>query len=130
MKSKIYDAPWGRRVWVITLGVWLMGLALSVSAPWWVAGPEAAVVVWVIPGVFLAILGLTALFCVRRYELTDDALLVRRSFWTNRVPLEGLESVEQDERAFCGAWKTMGNDGLYAVHRGRGRRSRGTRRSS
>jgi hypothetical protein len=116
MASKRHQAPWGVRVRLITVGLLVFAVLLAAILPWVVTGTDAWVVAWVVPGVFLATLGGTALFMVRGYELTDDSVTVRRSFWVDRLPLSGLVEVKVDPEALSGAWKTVGNDGLFAIH--------------
>lgn len=41
---------------------------------------------------------------------------MRRSFWSNRIPLAAIQSAGLDARACEGAMKTLGNDGLFAMH--------------
>jgi hypothetical protein len=118
MTVKHYSAPWGRRVRLITglLACFLLGLAATLPLVLPADRPVDAWVRWLVPLVLLAILGGTALWSIRGYTLTDDALLVRRSFWVNRIPLARIETIGIDPRACEGAWKTVGNDGLFAMH--------------
>lgn len=56
-----------------------------------------------------------ALFTVRAYAVTADAILVRRLFWWTRIPREELSSAEIDPDAIT--WKTIrtfGNGGFYS----------------
>lgn len=118
MTAKSYRAPWGRRVWVITGAVVALVVGLAVAAPLTLAlkKPGERWAAWIAPVVLLDVLAITALWMIRRFELTDDAILVRRSFWTNRIPLASIQAAELDPQACRGAWKTAGNDGLFAMH--------------
>jgi hypothetical protein len=69
-----------------------------------------------VPAAALGVIGGTALWMVRGFQLTDDAVVVRRVLWSNRIPLRTIESAEVDPHACKGAWKTCGNDGLFAMH--------------
>ena len=115
MKTEFPAAPWGIRVRLIT---WLLiGLLLFVAPviSFFLPGMPP----WVIGLLFvmmLAIVGITLLFVVRGFRLAGNTLLIRRSFWDTSIPLAGLQSAEVDSRACVGAWKTMGNDGLFAMH--------------
>ena len=116
MTPKSYSAPWGRRIWLITLPVVLLGLAVAVVLPLVIKDPKKPIDLWVLPALFAAIYGTTALFCVRGYEITDEAILVKRSFWRNKIPIADVTSAEVDPEACKGAFKTIGNDGLFAMH--------------
>lgn len=118
MSVKLYHAPWGRRVWLITATVTLLGIATTAVLPLFVPvkKPEDRWALWLAPAVVGAIIGGTALWMIRRFELTDEAIVVRRPLWANAIPLATVESAEADAGACEGAWKTMGNDGLFAMH--------------
>jgi hypothetical protein len=119
--EKHYSAPWGRKIWLVTGLVVGLGLSTAVALPLILpplkADTEGRWGLWLTtPVVTLAVVGGTSLWMIRRFELTDDAIQVRRSFWINRIPLSVIQSVEADPDACKGAWKTMGNDGLFAMH--------------
>ena len=73
-------------------------------------------VAWILPLVFLITIGSIALWTIRAFKICDDAIRVQRSFWVNCIPLSEIQSAEIDPDACRGAWKTMGNDGLFAMH--------------
>jgi hypothetical protein len=118
MTTKHYAAPWGRRIWLITGLVSLLGLVMALTLPLILPVRDSGErwLVWLSSALVLSIVGGTSLWMIRRFELTDDTLIIRRSFWTNRIPLAAIESVEVDGRACERAWKTIGNDGLFAMH--------------
>ncbi len=118
MSTKTYAAPWGRRIWLITGAVSLLGLVFALVLPLILPArnPGERWLVWLTAPAVLLIVAGTSLWMVRRFELTDEAIVVRRSFWANRIPLQGIASVEIDARACEKAWKTLGNDGLFAMH--------------
>jgi hypothetical protein len=118
MTEKHYHAPWGRRVWLISGAVCLLGLTIALALPLSLPVKDSGErgLVWLSSAVVLLIIGGTSLWMIRRFELTDEAIIIRRSFWTNRIPLAKIESAEVDGRACERAWKTMGNDGLFAMH--------------
>lgn len=62
----------------------------------------------------LAIVLLCALFVVRGYSITHDALLIHRLFWKTRLPLGGLESVKFDPDATRRSIRVFGNGGFFA----------------
>ena len=62
----------------------------------------------------LAIIFGAALFTIRGYTVTADAVLVHRLFWKTRVPLGGLQSVQSEPDAMLGGIRTFGNGGLFS----------------
>ncbi|MGZ8900021.1 MAG: PH domain-containing protein [Limisphaerales bacterium] len=115
MKAEFKAARWGPRIWVITVLVTTLLLvifpALLFSAP--VLIPHMQ---WLIVVMMGSIVGISALFLVRGYVINDNTLLVRRTLWKTRLDLHGIKSVAADPDALKGAWKTIGNDGLFAIH--------------
>jgi hypothetical protein len=118
MSTLSYNAPWGRKIWLITGFACLFAIGAAISLPLLrpAKNPGDLWAHWISPFAIIAIIGSTSLWMIRRFELSDDAILVRRSFWTNRIPLEVVEAAEVDPDACKGAWKTIGNDGLFAMH--------------
>lgn len=105
---KTYTAPWGTSLvvmsWLATLlcvGV-AGGLALSGGG----AGSGTLAPV--------ALLVVGALFTVRGYTVTPEAVLVRRLFWTTRLPLAELRSARYEPDAMRGSIRTFGNGGLFS----------------
>lgn len=107
-----FGAPWGvllrcmtALTAVVLTGIPLLGLF---------TGPRGDVV-WVLSMIVmpLSILSGGALFVIRRYELTADALLIRRAGWSSRVDLSRLVSAEVDPDAMVKSIRTFGNGGLF-----------------
>ncbi|WP_299412362.1 PH domain-containing protein [Acaryochloris sp. IP29b_bin.148] len=108
-----YSAPWGMSLKIISsvtsvllIGIALIGLLTGPKGNW----------IWILSMVIipLGILIVTALFTVRGYVLTPDALLVKRLVWTTPIPLQELTTVEADSNAMEGSIKTFGNGGLFS----------------
>jgi len=118
VSTQSYAAPWGRRIWWITGATSLLGLIAAVAIPLTLAvrTAEERWVLWLSAHALLLVVAGTSLWMIRGFDLTADAVIVRRSFWVNRIPLDTLQSAEVDPRACEGAWKTLGNDGLFAMH--------------
>lgn len=108
-----YSAPWGITLKTISgvtslilIGIAVVGLLTGPKGNW----------IWVLSmvGIPLCILLITALFTVRGYVLTPNALLVKRLVWNTPISLQGLQTVEADSNAMEGSIKTMGNGGLFS----------------
>ncbi len=110
---KTYKAPWSLSLLIISSLTTLLcaGLAggliggrhwITPSLPSWPA---------VMP---LALLMGAALFTIRGYTITDDALLIHRLFWTTLLPLAGLQSARHVPNAMRWSIRTWGNGGLYS----------------
>jgi hypothetical protein len=106
---KTYPAPWGRPLVVISslATVLLAGTTLFLARS---DRDMFSLVAW-LP---LALVGGTALFTIRGYTVTADAVLVRRLFWVTRVPLAGLESARHEPDVMRGSLRTFGNGGLFS----------------
>jgi hypothetical protein len=100
-----YLAPWGAALtWVSALTTILVGALTLAPIPG---------LGW--PRLFLLSIPVGALpFVVRRYEIRDGALFIRRLWWNTRIELAGLLSVRCDPGALKGSVKTCGNGGLFS----------------
>ncbi|MHA3771168.1 PH domain-containing protein [Verrucomicrobiota bacterium sgz303538] len=110
---RIYKAPWGWALRITsTLGaVVCIGAAvlLLIHGPSHRTPPPAFLLV--VP--FLLVAG-CALFTIREYQVEDHALLIRRLFWTTRIPLSGLLSAAVEPKAMRGSIRLCGNGGLFS----------------
>lgn len=108
-----YPAPWGVALKAISGGITLLLIGIAVIGL--LTGPKSNWI-WILSMVVipLGILLITALFTVRGYVLTPDALLVKRLVWNTEIPLQGLQTIEADSNAMEGSFKTMGNGGLFS----------------
>jgi len=103
-----YRAPWGGLligasifVTIFCLGMGIALFFLAHSRLWVVALP-----VLLVPA--------SALFVVRGYRITPDAILVRRSFWSTRLPRAGLSLAVCEPNAMRGSLRTFGNGGAFS----------------
>ena len=109
-----FDAPWSNSLKVVSVFATLVCVAVSAilwSLPVGGASEPLRVGLGLLP--FL-ILVLSALFTVRGYSLTGDALFIHRLLWRTGVPLGGLKSVAFDPSALRRSIKTFGNGGLFS----------------
>lgn len=120
MKPVPFDAPWGTRVRLITLGVLAFAVVMTVVAliSMMPADGRATHLRWLLPLNVVVVFGGAALFAVRGYDVGDEFLEIRRSLWRTRIPLVGLESAELDPEALVGARKGAGSDGYFGVYGG------------
>lgn len=117
MNNRFFPAPWGGRViWItlITLSAAIAFSAYMVPVYWKFEGRPISR--WIIPVMFPTIFGIAALFVVRGFELGNEAILVRRSFWKTTIPIDGFISAEMDPKAMSRAEKVIGSDGLFAIY--------------
>ncbi|MEI6607821.1 MAG: PH domain-containing protein [Verrucomicrobiota bacterium] len=111
---KTYKAPWSVSLIIIsTLTTALcMGFAgtMIVGNRWvhprWIQ-------LW--PAVLSLVLIIrAALFTIRGYTITTDALLIHRLFWKTRLPLAGLRSARHEPYAMRRSLRTWGPDGVFS----------------
>ncbi|MEW9573272.1 PH domain-containing protein [Rhodanobacter sp. Si-c] len=109
-------APWSGFLKGISIVVTLLLLGISLLLAFVVpahahAPPLLHKVVFALPWLIL----LAAVLCVvRGYELRDNALFVRRLFWTTRVVLGELREAATDPEAGAGSIRLFGNGGLFS----------------
>jgi len=106
---KNYKAPWSMSLIVISTLATILCVGISTGMLWKPGGLLR--VVTVLP---LAILFGSALFTIRGYTITSDAILVQRLFWTTRLPLAGLQSAQFEPSAMRSSLRTFGNGGLFS----------------
>lgn len=56
----------------------------------------------------------SALFTVRGYSVTPDAILIHRLLWTTRLSLAGLHSAQVEPDAMRRSLRLFGNGGLFS----------------
>ena len=103
---KHYKAPWSTLLIVISSAVTAICLAIAVQL--FVSGSS-----WAALGPLAIVFG-GLLFTVRGYTVTSEAILVRRLFWSTRLPLSGLESAEVAPDIMRGGLRLFGNGGLFS----------------
>ena len=111
---KTYQAPWGKPL-IIVSGLLLVLAVVSLVAeslmrPLITPAFLAQFALWLLPGIVLACLP----FMVRSYTITNDAILIRRLFWTTRLDRRDLKSAEAVPKAMKGALRTCGNGGGFS----------------
>lgn len=109
-----FAAPWGRSLRRVTALTCTLMAAITLIG---LLGWQSSSSLWRISMVILPIgIALGALpWMVRGYRLMPGALEVERLGWRTVIPLTGLRSVTGDAEALCGAWRLLGNGGLFAI---------------
>lgn len=116
MTSETYfKASWSVALKIITLLT--SAILLFIAGALLFALPEPASGANIPAGTALLLAGSwagAALFTIRGYVLTREALLVQRLFWRSTVPLRGLTRASADPKAMSRSLRLFGNGGLFA----------------
>lgn len=118
--STYFKAPWSTALKLLTLvsSAVLLGIAAFLLLALPVPPPEGNLqTAWTPMGTAMLLLCIwvgCALFTVRGYVLTREALLVQRLFWRSVVPLQGLTRASADPAAMSHSFRLFGNGGLFA----------------
>jgi hypothetical protein len=104
--GQFYRAPWSVGLkWssgVVTIFILAIAVELGRRGGWLLALAP------------LAFLALVIFSMIRGYEITGDVLLVRHLWWSTRLPLTGLISVEAKPEAMRNCARTFGNGGAFS----------------
>lgn len=106
---KNYKAPWSTSLIVVSSLATIV--CASIALGFILSGHDALPWVALLP---LAIIAGGALFMIRGYTVTPEAVLVHRLFWTTRLPLAGLQSAQVEPNAMRGSIRAFGNGGLFS----------------
>jgi hypothetical protein len=106
---KTYKAPWSTSLIVISTFTTILCGGIAIGLIW----SSRGILPWIalLP---LALLCGGALFTIRGYTVTPEAILVHRLFWTTRLPLTGLQSAQFMPDAMRRSLRTFGNGGLFS----------------
>ena len=110
---KTYQAPWGRALMFVSGLLAVLSIASAVGLPLLLAEVDQGVArwaPWLLPAIVLGCLP----FMIRGYVITDDAILIRRLFWTTRLVRAGLKSAESVPKAMSKCLRTCGNGGGFS----------------
>ena len=111
---KTYTAPWSTLLIVMSVlaTALCIGIAFAVCfLPGAVRGGWLGTALRWLP---IVLVPGAALFVVRGYTITPDAILVHRLLWDTRLPREGLQSAAFEPGAMCRSIRTCGNGGLFS----------------
>jgi hypothetical protein len=111
---KTFSAPWSRLLKLMSVPVTVICLVLAIASAIH-GGRKMPVGAFLFgEGVPFAVIAGAALFMVRGYAVTPEAILVKRLLWYTRLPRAGLESATFSPDAVRGSVRTWGNGGFYS----------------
>ncbi len=104
-----YKAPWSAPLIIISSLATVLCCGVTIAIFW----SSRGTVTWqaLLPA---AIVCGAALFVIRGYTVTSEAILVHRLFWTTRLPLADLQSAKFEPDAIRWSIRTFGNGGLFS----------------
>jgi len=108
MSRKHYKANWGTSLVVLSAIVSAVCLTLAFFA--FRKGGES---IWAGGAMVVLVVG-CALFSIRGYSITADAVLIHHWIWTTRLPLAELQSAQFEPNAMRGSLRTFGNGGFFS----------------
>lgn len=106
---KWHAAPWSRLLIGVSASVSVLCLGLGIG--FITSGVPTLAWASVVP---LLLVAGSALFTIRGYTVTPEALLVHRLLWKTRVPLTGLQSARIEPDAMRWSLRLFGNGGLFS----------------
>lgn len=109
-----FDAPWSRFLKVVSAGITLL-----ITGAFWLTIPISSIdeslqfkaFIIVLP---ILLLGASAIFIIRGYEIKDDQLEIVRIIGRKTYPISTFERAEPDPEATNLSIRMMGNGGLYS----------------
>jgi hypothetical protein len=110
---KTYLAPWGRSLIVISSLLVGLSIASVVGIPMILVSVPPGMGLfaqWTLPVIVMSCLP----FMIRGYAITDDAILIRRLFWTTRLDRSVLKSTEVMPKVMNKSLRTCGNGGGFS----------------
>ena len=111
MPTKHFKAPWCTLLIVVSALATLLCVGITVKTQPWAARHGNGWLAW-LP---LALVFGCALFTIRGYTITPDAILVHRLFWATRLPRAGLQSARVDPQAIRWSIRACGNGGFFSA---------------
>ena len=111
MNTRYFKAPWCSALIVVSI----LATALCAGITLWYHPWKATHFHEQLPWLPLVIALGCALYTVRGYTITPDAILVHRLFWDTRLPRAGLQSASVDPQAMCRSIRTFGNGGFFSI---------------
>jgi hypothetical protein len=114
---KHYTAPWSRSLIAVSVFATLVCLGVPLGI---IGNPHlpahARGMFFPLGWLLIALPVICALFTIRGYTITADAILVHRLLWATRLPRAGLRSASAEPGAM--KWSTLrtcGNGGFFSI---------------
>lgn len=107
---KTYTAPWSPLLVVVSVMATLFCVGMASSVFFYEKHGWEEWVLWLLPVLAAG----CALFTIRGYTVTPEAILVHRLLWSTRLPRKGLKSAEFVPHAMRGSIRTCGNGGFFS----------------
>ena len=111
---KTYKARWSTCLVVMSVLATLLCLGITFGVPFLPAPKHHGEVGMWLRWLPLALVFACALFTVRGYTITPDAILVHRLLWATRLPRAGLQSAEFVPNVMNKSLRTCGNGGFFS----------------
>ncbi len=109
-----FKAPWGRPLKGMSIFITLICVSVSVSGFFSAPLRNHDLDSWIHTAIPILILLASAMFVIRGYTITEDALLIHRLLWNTRLPLADIQAAEAQSGAMAKSLRTFGNGGLYS----------------
>ena len=111
---KTFKSPWGASLIVMSALATLVCLGITFAVPLILHPKHCGEVGMWLRWLPLALIFCTALFTVRGYTLTPDAILVHRLLWATHLPRAGLKSAEFVTGVMNRSLRVCGNGGFFS----------------
>lgn len=106
-----FRAPWSPLLRTVTAAATLILVGVSVAL--WIAS-DLPIGMRILTTVLLAGMLAACFACaIWGYEVSSTGIRVIRTGWVTTLPFASLEAVEFDPKATRGAWRLLGNGGLF-----------------
>jgi hypothetical protein len=112
---KRYEAPWSTSLVLMSVLVTVLLLGVSTIGWWEVAAKSYPLVFRWVAVLPLVLLFGAALFTIRGYTISSDAIIVHRLLWSTHLPRIGLESACVEPDVMRGSLRTFGNGGGFSI---------------
>ena len=110
MTTHTYRAPWSRLLVGMSIVATVICAGTAASLAVFVPAPGIGSAVWLL----VAIPPISALFIVRGYRITPDAILVLRPGWVSRLPRAALASASFEPGVMRRSLRLCGNGGFFS----------------